>query len=79
MRIRERRGVEQLSKEFKQGWRFAADAARITSGKARCEDREHTSGGVFVAIDSNLGGVVDQAVGASRLSLGMQEESPKRG
>ena len=59
---------EQLIKEAKLGWRFAADSARITDEsqqrrltrleicrrsaritdeKARCEDRKHTSGGVF--------------------------------
>ena len=36
-------------------WGFEADAARITS-----EDRKHTSGGVFVAVDSNVGAVVGE-------------------
>ena len=35
--------------------RFAADAARITDGRASSEDRKHTSGGVFMAVDSDLG------------------------
>ena len=42
------------NKQAKQGWRFAADAARITDECASSEDRTHTSGGVFVAVDSNL-------------------------
>ena len=31
---------------------FAADAARITDENAGSEDRKHTLGGVFVAVDS---------------------------
>ena len=34
---------EQFNREGKEGWR------------ARSEDRKHTSGGVLVAVDSNLG------------------------
>ena len=49
---------EQFNREAKEGWRFAADAARITDERASREDRKHTSGGVFVAADSNLGAVV---------------------
>ena len=49
---------EQFNREAKEGWRFAADAARITDERASSEDRKHTSGGVFVAVDSNLGAVV---------------------
>ena len=49
---------EQFNKEAKEGWRFGADAARITDERAGSEDRKHTSGGVFVAVDSNLGTVV---------------------
>ena len=48
---------EQFNKEAKEGWRFAADAARITHERASSEDRKQTSGGVFVAVDSNLGAV----------------------
>ena len=48
---------KQFNKETKEGWRFAADAARITDERASSEDRTHTSGGVFVAIDSNIGPV----------------------
>ena len=40
---------KQFNKEAKQGWRFAADAARNTDEKASSKDRMHTSGGVFVA------------------------------
>ena len=54
---------EQVNKEAKQGWKFAADAARITDDRAGSEDRKRTSGGVFVAIDSNVGAVVDKEEG----------------
>ena len=49
---------EQFNKEAKKCWRFAADAARVTKENAGTEDRKHTSGGVFVAVDSNLGAVI---------------------
>ena len=55
---------EQFNREAKEGWRFAADAARITDERASSEDRTHTSGGVFVAVDRNLGGVVGAEEGA---------------
>ena len=51
---------EQFNRETKQSWRFAADAARITDGRAKNEDRKHPSGGVFVA--------VDQAVNEERIT-----------
>ena len=54
---------DQLNKEAKDGWRFAADVARITDERAG-EDQQHTSGGVFVAVDSNLGAVVGEKEGA---------------
>ena len=38
----------QFNNEGKQGWRFAADAARITDERAGSEDRKHTSGVFFV-------------------------------
>ena len=41
-----------------EGWRFAASAAGITEETTGSEDRKHTSGGVLIAIDSNLGAVV---------------------
>ena len=37
-----------FNKEPKQGWRFAADAARITDEKVGSEDRKHASGGVLL-------------------------------
>ena len=49
---------EQIKKETKKAWSFAADAARITDEAASSEDRKHTSEGVFVAIDSDLGLVI---------------------
>ena len=55
---------EQFNREAKKGWRYAASAARITEEMAGDEDRKHTSGGVFVAIDSNLGAVVGAEEGA---------------
>ena len=57
-RLRKEEMEEQFNEEAKEGWRFAASAARITEETAGDEDRKHTSGGVFVAIDSNLGAVV---------------------
>ena len=41
---------EQFNREAKEGWRFAADAARITDENAGTEECKHTSGGVFVAV-----------------------------
>ena len=55
---------EQNNREAKEGWRFARSAARITEEMAGEDDRKHTSGGVFVAIDSNLGPVVGAEEGA---------------
>ena len=55
---------EQFNKKAIEGWRFAAVAARITDETAGSEDRKHTSGGVFVAFDSNLGAVVGVEEGA---------------
>ena len=55
---------EQFNKKAKEGWRFAANAARITDGRAGSEDENHTPGGVFVAVDSNLGAVVGEKEGA---------------
>ena len=43
---------------------MAADAARVTDERASSEDRNSTSGGVFVAVDSNLGTVVGEEEGA---------------
>ena len=55
---------EQFNREAKEGWRFAANATRITYERAGSEDRKHTSGGVFVAVDSNLGAVAGAEEGA---------------
>ena len=63
-RVRKEEMEETLNKEAKQDWRFAADSARITDEKASSEDRKHTSGGVFVAIDGNLGAVIGKEEGA---------------
>ena len=43
-RMRKEELEEQFNKEAKQGWRSAADAARMTDETARSEDRKHTSG-----------------------------------
>ena len=51
---------EQFNREAKEGWRFAADAARITDERASSEDNWHMSVRVFVAVDSNLGVVVGE-------------------
>ena len=56
-RLRKEEMEEQFNKEAKDGWRFATCAARITEEPAGDTDRKHTSGGVFVAFDSNLGAV----------------------
>ena len=54
-RLRKEEMEEQFNREAKEGWRFAASAARITDETAGDEDRKHTSGGVLVAIDSSCG------------------------
>ena len=55
---------EQFNKETKQGWRLAADAARITEDSAGSEECKHTSGGVVKSINSDLGAVMDKEQGA---------------
>ena len=42
-------GIEHRlrNREAKEGWRFAASAARFTEEMAGDEDRKHTSGGIF--------------------------------
>ena len=59
-RLRKERMEGQFNRDVKGGGRLAADAARITDERASSEDRKHTSGGVFVAVDSNLGVVVGE-------------------
>ena len=63
--LRKEEPEEQPNTEAKEGWRFAADAARITVERASIEDRKHTSGGVCVAVDSPLGAVVGAEEGAT--------------
>ena len=69
-RSRKQEMEQQFNREAKEGWRFAADMAVITDERASSEDRKHTSGGVFVAIDSNLGAVVGAEEGAIESILG---------
>ena len=59
-RLRREEMEEQFNRQAKEGWRRSADAARITDEKAGSEDRKHTSGEVFIAVDSNLGAVVGE-------------------
>ena len=63
-RLRKEEMEEQFNREAKEGWRLAADAARVTDDRASSEDRKHTSGEVFVAVGSNLGAVVGTGEGA---------------
>ena len=58
---------------------FSADAARITDEKASSEDRKHTSGGVFVAVDSYLGAVVGAEEEQLYQSQATRVELPKHG
>ena len=64
-RLRKEEMEDQFNKEAKEGWRLPADAARITDERASSEDGKHTSGGVFVAVDSSLGAVVGAEEGAT--------------
>ena len=59
-RLRKEEMEEQFNREAKEGWRLAADAARITDERAGSEDQKHTSRRVFVAVDSNLGADVGE-------------------
>ena len=62
--LRKEEMEEQFNREAKEGWRIAADAARITNERASSDHRKHTSGAVFIAADSNLGTVVGEREGA---------------
>ena len=64
-RLRREEMEDQFNREAKEGWRFAADAARIADERASSEDRGHTAGGVFITVDSNLGTVVGEGAVAS--------------
>ena len=55
---------EPFNREPKQSWRFAAGAARITDENASSEGRKHTSVGLLVAVDSNLGVVIGKVEGS---------------
>ena len=68
-RWRQEEMKEQFSRETKEGWGLAADAARITNEMASSEERKHTSGGVCVAVDSYLGAVVGAEEGAILFDL----------
>ena len=72
-RLRKEEMKEQFNREAKEGWRFAASAARITEEMAGDEDRKHTSGGVWVANDSNLGAVVGAEKGTFESIPGLGE------
>ena len=63
-RLRKEEMEEQFNGEAKEGWKFAASAARITEETAGYEDRKHTSGGIMMPIDSNLGAVLWAEEGA---------------
>ena len=70
---------EQFNKEAKQGWRSAADAARITDETAGSKDRKHTSGGLSVAVDSILEHSLAKKKGRLRRCKETKEELPKHG
>ena len=55
------------------------DAARITDERAGSEDQKHTSGGVFVAVDSNQGAAVGEEEGAVMSIQEMKEDLPRSG
>ena len=54
---------EQFNKEAKGGWRFAADAARLTDERGGSEDQKSNQE-EFFAVNSNLGAVVGEKEGA---------------
>ena len=70
---------EQFNREAKEGCRFAAEAPKITDERANSEDRKHTSGGVFIAIDSNSGTVVGERSSSGSNPRQQRVESPRRG
>ena len=67
---------EQFNKEAKEGWMFAADAARIADETAASEDRKHTAGGVFVAV-ATWEQLWEQKEGRLSRSQATKEELPK--
>ena len=68
-----------MEEQFNREARFAADAARVTDERARSDDQKHTSGGVFVAVDSNLGAVVGAEKERLFRSQATKEELLKHG
>ena len=70
---------EQFNKEAKQGWIFTADASRITDKNASSEDHNHTSGGVFVAVDSKLAQSLAKKKEQSCRSQEMKDNRPNMG
>ena len=42
-RLRKEEMEEQFNREATEGWRFAADASRVTDESASSEDQKHTS------------------------------------
>ena len=77
-RMRKEEMEEQFNREAKQGWRCCS-RYRITDATASSEDRKHTSGGVFVAVERNLGVVTGKEKERSRRSQGMNEDLPTHG
>ena len=78
-RLRKEEMEEQLNEEAKEGWRFPADAARITDERATSEDQQHTSGGVFVAGQQSGSRVVEEKKEQLRPSQEMKEELSRNG
>ena len=62
-RMKKEKMEDTFNKDAGQGWKYAADAARITDERAGREDEKHTSGGVTVALDK-MGAVIDKEEGA---------------
>ena len=64
-RLRKEEVEEQFNKEAEERSIFAADAARSLMKEQVVRGRQHSLGGVFVAIDSNFGAVVGEREGRS--------------
>ena len=60
---RRKRKSSSTKKQRKDG-DLRLNAARITDERAGIEDQKHTSGGVFVTVDSNVGAAVGEKEGA---------------
>ena len=71
---------EQFNREAKEGWRLAADAARIADEAADSEVRKHTSGGVFLWRSTATWEQLWEWKKERLIrSQAMKEESPKHG